>query len=210
MKFQILILTQRSRSEFLEQLLSVLEPQIAALGIRKFDQVDIAVIRDEGLPKGWQIGDKREWARQLSGGEYICFVDSDDLVAPDYIARILPLLDGIDYLGWEQECWIDGKKDPRRDWHSLEAKGWFDTPSAFHRDINHLNPMRRELALQKSMSGDVGEDMRWADAMRPLVKTEHFIPNPPMYFYLARSHKDDAKDPQAPWRLELLERLKPR
>lgn len=207
-KLDILILAQRSRQAFLDQLLSILAPQHTALGLNRFDQVDIVVNYDERFRPGTALGDKRQFMRLQSHAEYSCFVDDDDLVAPDYIARILPLLDGVDQIGWEQEVWKDHTK-LKRDFHTLAVPGWTEDALAFHRDISHLQPMRREVALAAPMEGGYGEDARWSARLRELgvVKTEHYI-DAICYFYLWRTQKNDAADPFDPWRLAMIESLK--
>lgn len=208
MLWQILILTKPSRKDFLKQLLSLLEPQIDVLGLRKFDQVDILIHEDNWQePPFMGVGGKREVVKQKATGDYINWFDDDDLPAKDYISSVLPLLDGVDYIGWESEVYIDKRKQ-RRDFHTISVPGWWDEPDAYHRDISHLNPVRRDLAMQKSFSGPVGEDHRWADAMRPLIKTEHYL-DKIMYYYFSRQTKNDAKDPFDPWRLEWLNKLRP-
>ena len=210
MKFQILILTQRIRAEMLSQLLSILEPQISALGIRKFDQVDILICNER--PEK-ELGAKREAMRQMAQGQYIAFLDDDDLVAPDYISSILPLLDGVDQIGFNLEMY-SGHEKMAPVYHSLQYGKWTNPVNgrlgdvgSFCRDISHINPMRRELALQVPMEGGIGEDCRWAAAMRGKVKTEHYI-NRSLYFYLWRPNKNDVLDARDPWRLQLIETLR--
>lgn len=210
MKYQIMILTKPERREFLNQFLSCIEPQISALGPRKFDQVDILVHEDNWKePPFIGVGGKREVVRQKATGDYINWFDDDDLPAPDYISTILPLLDGIDYVGFNVEVYVDQKYiGPTT--HSLKYNGWTDDYHlpAHYRDISHMNPMRRDLAMLKPFSGPIGEDHRWADSMRGLVKTEHYIDRN-MYYYFSRQTKNDARDPFDPWRLEWLEKLRP-
>lgn len=205
MKLEILILTSHSRREMLRQLLSLLEPQIGALGIRKFDQVDLMICYDDQTP-GKELGDKRESMRKIASGDYICFFDSDDLPAPYYIEKILPLLGSIDQIGFNVKA-FDGTKPLAPTFHSLRYGVWSNDEHGYYRDISHLNPMRRELALQRPMGGGVGEDHRWADAMRGLVKTEHYIDRI-MYYYLSRPIKKDIADAQDPFRLKLIEDLR--
>jgi hypothetical protein len=216
MKLQLLILTQRNRAEMLSQLLSLLEPQISALGLNKFDQVDVYVHTDDEsmISRATELGAKREWMRQKSTGEYICFLDDDDLIAPNYISSILPLLDGVDQIGFELEMYSGHKKEAPV-YHSLKHGKWINPVNgrmgesgSYCRDISHINPMRRELALQVPMSGGIGEDCRWAAAMRGKVKTEHYVASP-LYYYLWRPNKQDSKDARDPWRLEMIERLRP-
>ena len=217
MKWQILIVSQRSRHEFLSQLLCQLERQIAALGLNRFDQVDVSIHVDETgkwMGQAAEIGDMRERMRQQSTGEYINFVDDDDLISGDYVSSILPLLDGVDQVGFEVECFCDHNKLGVAS-HSIIHKGWSQTngrygmdPMKFCRDISHLNPMRRDLALAVPMSGGIGEDCRWANDMRTrgIVKTENFIPRS-LYWYFWRGKKNDVNDPHDPWRQQWLDKL---
>lgn len=181
MKLSILTLTMPTRTSFLAKLKSNLAPQLTP-------EVEWLVrICD---PK-YSLGENRDMLRRCSRAEYISWIDDDDRVSDDYVSSILPLLDGVDQIGFEVELWADGVKDPKRDIHSLSMWGWFDTPTHYNRDISHLQPMRRELALSEPMEGGHGEDKRWADRMRGKVKTEHYI-DKVLYYYLFRSGKDRA------------------
>lgn len=206
MSFDILILTHPARKQFLAQLLSILEPQIQGGKIG----VGIHVVTDENWSRpNMQLGEKRQYMRLQSHADYSAFVDDDDLVPMDYVSRILPLLDGVDQIGWEQEVWKDHQKQ-KRDFHTLALPGWSEDAQAYHRDISHLQPMRREVALAAAMEGGYGEDSRWAAKLRALgvVKTEHYIDLPPCYFYLWRTRKNDATDAMDPWRLQFIDRIR--
>lgn len=191
-KWSIMVLTQTSRAKFLRRLLDVLDPQV-----EKFkDQVHVDVrMFDPSL----SLGDNREVMRQDSMGEYLCFIDDDDLVPQDYVATILPLLDGIDYIGFPIKIFMDSVLE-RTAYHSLQYPGWTTKGGVHYRDISHLNPMRRDLALLCPMEGGVAEDFRWAYAMRQtgMVRHEHYIDRP-MYDYLFRRNKSA---PPAPVRTE--------
>jgi len=80
--------------------------------------------------------------------------------------------------------------------HSLRFPCWNSDNDGYYRDISHVNPMRKELAIQASMEGSAGEDSRWSERMRDLkiVKTEHYI-DAIMYFYYWRSSKNDGVPP---------------
>lgn len=199
MNLEILIVTMPSRYVFLGQLLSLLEPQI----VGKFGDVDIRISGDDlDLP----VGERRERLRQRAKGDYICYCDDDDLVSPDYVSSIVPMLDGVDYIGFEVQTYIN-RMPQKPTYHDLAYNGWSEDQNAYYRDISHLNPMRREVALQRPMEGGVGEDSRWASAMRGIPKTSYYIPNI-LYHYIVREPKDDANDPHTPFRLALLERLR--
>ena len=184
MTWDILILTMPTRKDYLNRLLKVLRPQV-----QKYPEVAILIRTCNPL---MPLGENREFLRCGSLADYISFVDDDDLVASDYVSRIHPLLDGVDQIGFEVEVSVDGIKSPKRDIHSLREPGWFDTPTHFNRDISHLNPMRRELALLEPMEGGHGEDSRWSSRMRGKVHTEHYI-DAILYYYLFRTRKDRAE-----------------
>lgn len=180
-KFEILILTMPTREKYLARIMDCLEPQLT-------HEVSVTV---RVCDKDFTLGENREAMRQAATGDYICFIDDDDLVPCDYIARILPLLDGVDIIGFECQLFVDGELDTKRDYHTITAGSWYNTDTAYYRDISHLSPIRREVALAAPMEGGHGEDGRWADKMRALgvIKTEHYIDRV-MYYYLYRNGKN--------------------
>src|ERR1019366_10063498 len=103
------------------------------------------------------LGENRQRMTEASNALYTNFVDDDDLVAPDYVARILPLLDGVDYVGFRLSLYNDGRPQSPT-FHSLKYPNWFANATGLYRDISHVNPMRRELAVKCPMSGARGED----------------------------------------------------
>lgn len=201
MKWSILILTQAPRVRFLARLMDMLRPQLYGskgagieVNIKEFDQ-------------RYSLGYNRQIMIDEASGEYVNFIDDDDLVATTYVDRISPLLhkdallaDGfsakVDYVGFQLQCYMDGVPFSRT-YHSLKYRGWWNDEKGYYRDISHVNPMRRELALKAWMSGGHGEDSRWATDLRKLgiVRTEHYVDDI-MYHYLVRRIKDDSVVPE--------------
>jgi hypothetical protein len=180
-KLEIMILTMNTREKYLARILDCLEPQLTP-------EVKVTIrVCDPALT----LGENREIMRQESVGEYIAFVDDDDIVPCYYVGTIMPLLDGVDIIGFECQLYVDGTLDTKRDFHTITAGSWYNTDTAYYRDISHLSPIRRELALLAPMEGGHGEDGRWADKMRALgvLKTEHYI-DKIMYHYLFRNGKN--------------------
>lgn len=188
MRWSILILHQPCRVKFLERLMNVLAPQVV-----KFPDVEIVVQECSRLE---DTGKVRQRMVEDAAGEYISFVDDDDCVPSDYIERIHALLDGVDYIGFEVSVYNEGKPYPR-DFHSLQYPQWYsDNSGQTYRDLSHVNPIKKSLAMQAKFTGCVNEDARWANELRDLhiVKTEHYI-DKPMYFYYIRSVKNDHDGP---------------
>jgi hypothetical protein len=203
MKWSILVLTQPSRAEFLRRLLDTLTPQAA-----KFPDVEIVTTF---FDKQYSIGKNRGMMIEEAIGEYVNFVDDDDLVAEDYVSSIRPLLDGVDYIGFQAKFHRDGVYCGKLSYHSLMCNRWFENGAGYFRDISHLNPMLRYIALEGKMGdhdGTIREDFFWAERLRSLgiVKTEHFIEKP-MYFVYYRTHKlDGCETPEAQAEREVAER----
>jgi hypothetical protein len=187
-KLEILILTMQTREKYLARILDCLQPQVTP-------EVKVTI---RMCDPNYTLGENREMMRRASVGEYICFVDDDDVVPCYYVNTILPLLDGVDIIGFEAQLYVDGELDPHRDLHTITAGSWYNTETTFYRDISHLSPIRRELALAAPMEGGHGEDGRWADKMRTLgvLKTEHYIQDKIMYYYLFRNGKN--RGPKCP------------
>ena len=119
---------------------------------------------------------------EAAESEYVCFVDDDDELPDYYCDEIHPLLDGVDYIGWRMQLYHDGEK-MKPTFHSLEYKDWYEDDRGWYRNVSHLNPIRRELALKGSFELSVPEDVDWAKQVAPHVNTQHYI-DKPMYYYI--------------------------
>lgn len=194
MKWEILCLTQPARERFLHRLKSVLVPQLESHSDIRF----VTRLFDKKM----DLGSNRQAMIDDSTAEWVNFIDDDDLVAHDYVSSIRDLLDDpIDYVGFRLQLFIDGTKQ-KPTVHSLRYKEWNADQDGFYRDISHLNPIRREITSHARMSGGVGEDARWAEALRTsgLLKHEHFIDRV-LYFYYFRTNKNDQDPVSASQRL---------
>jgi len=172
MKLSILICTIPKRKQLLKRLLEVLEKQTN-------EQVEILVEEDSRIIT---IGAKRNLLLERAQGEYICFVDDDDLVSKDYISKILQALKtNPDCCG--MEGLLIRRKNTFKFIHSIKYETWFEKNGIYYRCPNHLNPVKRELALKtKFLDESHGEDNKYSLELRPLLKTEVFIKGP-IYFY---------------------------
>jgi glycosyltransferase involved in cell wall biosynthesis len=184
MLFQILVPTMPGREHMLRRLVDVLDPQL-----RRHSEVGF--FTDDGVGS---IGAKRQRMIEAATADYIAFVDDDDMVAPDYVSRIMPCLaSGPDCVGITMHVTMDG-----RDWHpspifkhSLQFRENWQW-SGNDRTPHHLCPLRRELAVRCRFPDLMwGEDYNFAQNLLQYLKTEEWSGDRPIYFYDYVSKKGD-------------------
>jgi GT2 family glycosyltransferase len=172
----ILIPTVVGREHLLERLRSVLNPQLTE---------DVEVIEQKDN-KEISIGKKRQELLEKATGEYVVFIDDDDMISEDYVKSIIKALESEpDCVGFEIKCSglpgvtvsASNKWDAWRDKH-----GGFD----YVRTPYHKTPVKRSYALQIGY-----KDMRYAEdhdyskrlKSSGLIKKEVYIPKV-LYNYL--------------------------
>jgi glycosyltransferase involved in cell wall biosynthesis len=126
-------------------------------------------------------GAKRNELIEAAQGKYICFVDDDDTVSPDYISSILTALQSRpDCVGVEGLLtWGDGTQQIFK--HSIQFAGWYTGPDdVYYRTPNHLNPVKREIARSVGFAPNltIGEDVDYSKRLRPWLSTEEYIDHP--------------------------------
>ncbi|GAI06258.1 unnamed protein product [marine sediment metagenome] len=142
------------------------------------------------------IGVKRQRMLEKATGDYIVFIDDDDLVSHNYVSLILGgLKDSPDCIGIHllhyQDSWLLGKT-----YHSIKFSHWWEEPDKkrgegmlFYRNPNHLNPVRRDIALKVGFPDlTLGEDRHYSMGILPFLNTEVYIEEP-IYFYHERAKK---------------------
>lgn len=174
-KWTVLIATLGEREPLLQRLLGGLLPQVdeAAGDVRV-----VAYWNNGEIP----LSHIRQGLLDHADSEYISFVDDDDLLPDYYVKRVLPLLDGVDQVGWRMQAYWDGRELPPT-FHSLKYGRWSEDGNGYYRDVTHLNPVRTELAKRADfLNTQPPEDVAWVDQLRPHIKTEHYIEEC-MYYY---------------------------
>lgn len=176
MKWTICICTVTHRRAQLDELMAVLLPQVD----KYKGQIEILLFFNNFE---YSLGYLRQAMLDEARGEYICHIDDDDMVPEDYCDAIFPLLDGVDYIGFQVDFYDHGKKMPPV-YHSLRYDHWYQDEKGYYRGVTHLNPVRTELARQSRypIEFNIGEDASWAAGMKDLCKTEHVLDRS-MYIY---------------------------
>lgn len=167
--WDILICSIAHRTDMLSELLD-------EIGRQRTDGVGVHVFRDN---LETTLSQKCHHLLHSSEADYVSFVDDDDMIMPGYVESIMAALrEQPDYVGFNVLYTINGAPNlPAL--HSLRHGGWHNGRDALYRDISHLNPIRRTLAIQSTWSGrdDHVCDYQWANGLRELgcVKTEVYI-----------------------------------
>jgi glycosyltransferase involved in cell wall biosynthesis len=172
----VLTCTLQSRIKKFSELNNHLKAQA-----KKYSQIELLASIDNGEKT---IGEKRNELLNAASGEYVVFVDDDDMVSDDYVYQILKAIQHK-----KTDCYgiigfiLNKDKSKKKFIHSLKYKEWFEDENAYYRCPNHLNPIRREHALAVGFKNiSQGEDHDFSKRIQPLLKTEIFIPKP-LYFY---------------------------
>ncbi len=172
----ILICHLESRSIELSNLLAQLKDQI-----EDSNDIEILIETDKGESS---IGAKRNKLLDRSVGKWICYVDDDDSIEPGYIQEIMDAIEiGPDAIGIKGNYYVNGELQGMFI-HSHKYKRWEDTNKyTFIRSPNHLNPIKRELALKVRFPEiSMGEDADYSARLLPYITTEVMI-NIPIYNY---------------------------
>ena len=176
-KLSILICTIPERQPMFKELFNELSEQ------SKRCNSMVQVCWDDS-PKGTiTIGAKRNKLLDLALGDYVCFADDDDSVAPDYIESILKAIEkGTDCIGFKIKCYMEGKEENAA---SSMKYDWADNVDGFRyvRSIYHKTPVKRELALKAKFPHiSNAEDKAYSEALNPYLNTETEITEP-IYHY---------------------------
>lgn len=183
--WDILIPTIPHRDAELRRLLAELDTQWQ-------EGLGVVINRDNLERKGNASYAKWQELMEFSKAEYVCIAGDDDMVAPNFVRRVMAALEEKpDYVGFPVRYTLDGVLQQPCE-HSLRYGTWIDSGQMIMRDIVHQNPIRRELALQSPWNAEVlEEDRKWAGRLREqqLVRTEVWI-DEPMYYYQASKGND--------------------
>jgi len=152
------------------------------------------LINDES---GISIGTKRNKLLGDAKGDYIAFIDDDDLVSDDYFKNIFEGIEkGVDCCSLRGIITEDGQ-NPQIFEHSIKYHIYRTITDSepgevrYERYPNHLNAIKASIAKQFTFpEKNHGEDTDFATAIYQsgLIKTEHVIPTV-IYNYEFRSKK---------------------
>lgn len=192
----LLIPTTPDRSEYFDRLYKELTRQIHELYLEyEVEIIELNTAHSSTNPNDISLttGAKRNWLVERAQGKYYAFIDSDDMVSPDYIKLLWPGIQGdYDCCSLVGQIYWDGKKG-KPFLHSIKYTEWYEDEKYYYRMPNHLNCVKKELVKDiKFPEKNFGEDGQQSYAMRDagVLKREYEI-NSVMYHYFCGHPKHE-------------------
>jgi glycosyltransferase involved in cell wall biosynthesis len=170
MTLSILIRTIPGREAKLADLLSVLNPQLTP---------EVEVIVDDTYPQ--TMGAKGNVLVSNAKGEYVVFIDDDDLVPDYYVARFLEVInrDHPDCISIEGVCHLmpEGGREIYRYRQALHNQVWgFMTPTLLLTDLTQIGAVKRSISLQCPFPDiQYYDDRVFAEQLKTVAKSESHI-----------------------------------
>ncbi len=178
-KLTVIVMSTTKRKGLLNRIIGVLLPQLTP-------QVELLV---STTGEQETVGAKRERLKQAACGDFICFVDDDDMISEQYISSILHEIksnSSIDCVGFMGTLESPNGKICQVS-YSLRNKDRIGRENdTFFCGVGHLTPIRREIAQTVTFGDkDSGEDSDYCKEVMEKLRSEAFI-NKTLYRYLAR------------------------
>jgi glycosyltransferase involved in cell wall biosynthesis len=189
MKLSILIASVHTRrNTFLPRILENVFSQYDLLSEAEQDEVEILMLLDN---KKMMLGDKRNLMIDQAQGEYVVFVDDDDVIADDYISSILEATkENSDVITFQAEVTMNGA-DKKICYYSKDFSADRDTRTTYERLPNHICAIKKSIAQTVEFPAVLhGEDRPYAKLLKPLLNTQTIINNV-LYYYLYQSETSE-------------------
>jgi len=177
------------RKHFLDVLLDVLLPQIGKYSesmsedkrIRKItgEYVEIIICTDN---KQMRVGSKRNLLLGLASGDYISFIDDDDIVTQTYVKYLLAGMETKkDVILFDVEISINGERY-KKVYYDVNFHIDSNFPNCYKRIPNHIMCWKKKIITAKFPPINRGEDAQWSKKMKDKIKSQAKIQKT-LYYY---------------------------
>lgn len=187
----ILIPTTPDRQQLLDRVVAQLNAQRAGKDV-------ILIINEDNYQKttGRKRNELLDSAREQSAS-HIAFVDSDDLIGPNYIERNMEAVNGnYDCAELWGQYYENGKQmNPFH--HSIAHDHWWQDEKFYYRNPNHLNCIKLDLLKDiRFQDKTIGEDGHYSiDLQKAGVLKNEYPIKEIIYYYFAGGNKNHGIEP---------------
>lgn len=205
MLLSILICSIPQRKENLHLIIDELCKQAKENGYKLNEDIEISVKNEDeklwGKTDTLNVGQKRNILLQNSLGNFVCFIDDDDWISPNYLKLIIEAIKNnpnIDCIGFIQNYLVDGKEQigGSKVCISLKYNQWDLNVDGYLavRTPHHLTPIKRQICIDAGgyKNLDKAEDLDFSNRVYPLLKNEYFI-NETLYYYQKKTENEHQK-----------------
>jgi len=186
-ELSILILTLPTRIDSYANLIKTLNQQVIQNNL--MNRVQILSFCDT---KEISVGEKRNILLNKSNGKYVCFIDDDDEIAPNYLIKLISAIEsGADVITFCGDYIENTNVKPFS--ISIIHRSNYNNPNIFYRLPNHLCPVKREIALSCQFTDkNFGEDSDYSERINKYIKNEFHIQDK-LYFYMYNPNTSQTK-----------------
>ena len=131
-----------------------------------------------GDNRQWTTGMKRNKLIDLANGEYVVFIDDDDVLSDDFIDELLQgIKTGCDIINYDvMYHHVKSGKEKLVKYSMKFKRDYNDNPEYYERLPNHLMCVKWQIAkLVRYPDKTFGEDADYAKRLRHELKSEHNI-----------------------------------
>lgn len=208
MDISILIPTLRQREHLFAEVLAEIQRQV-----RETPEIRAEVLWESDTGE-LTLGQKRNVLMDRCSGKYHCFIDDDDVLAPDYLKSFVPMIQSkqdYDCASFVGAHYYKGKFN-KLFHHSMDYPGWYELSDRFIRGITPMNLIRTSI-VRSLRYADIRniEDREFSERLMKsgLLKSEFKLPpNYPIYHYID-GVKEDRHEWKHTWNGNLLHLHKP-
>ncbi len=136
-------------------------------------EAEVVILTDD---KQLTVGDKRNLLVEAAHGDYISFIDDDDMVTFDYVEELLKATcENKDVIVFDAYRYENGQPDRRVSYDKSYGRD-YNRSQLYCRLPNHLMCFKKELAASVTFPEiSFGEDAEWARRILPKIQTQHRI-----------------------------------
>jgi glycosyltransferase involved in cell wall biosynthesis len=141
------------------------------------------------------VGTKRNMLLQSAQGEYIAFIDDDDMVSAEYVDRLIQATKTRPAcISFKVQMYINETPSKQQRFFKDVRIPYLDPTLKFYKlPPNHLCAWRRDVVKEQFQDISLSEDHRWAEAQLMHYKDFHNIDEVLYHYYYNQNESETHK-----------------